>query len=79
MRHLVTAALLTALAGPAVAQSALPSGEACDAVRERVQLALGRADQGLQADNPAEVERWTAIAASYSAIYDTFCDAEADG
>ena len=70
MRLLVTAAMLTALTGPAMTQTALPSDEACNAVRERAQMALARADQALQAENPADVEHWTAIAANYSTICD---------
>ena len=68
-------------ASPAIAQqpdAQLPSETACTAVRERVQLALAQADRGLQSDTQADVERWSAIAASYSTVYAAFCQGTAD-
>jgi hypothetical protein len=64
------------LASPAAAQSTLPSPESCEAVKQRVQVALGRADQGLQAQDDAAVAMWSAIAADYARVYETFCAGE---
>lgn len=67
-------------ATPAIAQNQnaqLPSDTACNAVMERVQLALAQADQALQSENSAEVETWSAIAANYAGVYASFC-AEAE-
>ena len=81
MTRLILSAALVALALPAAAQeeaapqqsAALPSEAACNAVRERVQVALGRADRGLGADDAEQVSLWTAVAADYSAVYSAFC------
>ena len=75
MRALITSLVL--IAGPAAAQEAtLPSQAACDAIRDRVQIALAGADRALQAEDVVELERWTSAAASYAAVYDTFCPAD---
>jgi hypothetical protein len=51
----------------------LPSEAACNAVLERVQLALAQADRALQAENNDDAALWSAIAASYSEVYAAFC------
>ena len=54
-------------------QPGFPSEQACQAVSERVQLSLSRADQALQGDDAATVAQWSATAANYSSVYATFC------
>ena len=75
MKRLVTIAALAA--SPALAQvpqeNQLPSETACNAVRERVQLALAQADRALQAENQDDIARWSAVAASYAEVYAAFC------
>ena len=53
-----------------------PSTQACQAVSERVQLALSRADQALQDDQADGVAQWTGAAADYAAVYGTYCDGD---
>ena len=68
--------IATFCAAPAIAQNQsaqLPSEAACNAVRERVQLALAQADRALQADNTDDVDRWSGIASNYAEVYASFC------
>ena len=63
-------------AAPAYAQNdgaQLPSEAACNAVRERVQLALGQADRALQSENNQDVELWSGIASNYAEVFSSFC------
>ncbi len=77
MTRLAFALPLLLAATTASAQTALPSPEACDAVRQRVQVALGQADRALRDDDFEQASLWTGVAADYSVIFDTFCqDAE---
>ncbi len=74
MKRLILLAALAA--SPALAQNQgtqLPSEAACNAVRERVQLALGQADRALQAENNENVELWSSIASNYAEVYAGFC------
>lgn len=76
MRRLALAIVVLAAASPAAAQTPnvlLPSETACNVLRERVQLALVRADQALQADNTDDAARWSAIGAHYATIFAAFC------
>jgi hypothetical protein len=69
---------LALAASPALAQqpgAQLPDQAACNAVRERVQLALGQADRALQAENTEDVQHWSTVAANYSTVYAAFCGA----
>jgi hypothetical protein len=67
--------LVVIAASPALAQEEgrIPSEAACNAVRDRVQIALAQADRALQADNHADAERWSAIGANYATIHAAFC------
>ena len=79
MKRLILIAALAA--SPVLAQeqeqnaenAQLPSENACNAVRERVQLALGQADRALQAEKEEAIARWSGVAASYSEVYAAFC------
>ena len=79
MKRILLVAIMAA--APATAQDAddgkLPSAAACGAVLDRVQLALAQADRALQTENPADVERWSAIAANYAEVHASFCGGSA--
>ena len=67
--------LVTVCAAPAFGQQGaeLPSEAACQALKERVQIALAQADRSLQGDDTEAVETWTSIAANYAETHATFC------
>lgn len=75
--------LALAAASPALGQNQppvqLPSETACNVLRERVQIALVRADQALQADDTDGIERWSAIGAHYATIFAAFCRDDTPG
>ncbi len=79
MRRLVL--LFTTLAVPAFGQaqqSQLPSEATCEALKERVQMALAQADRGLQEENAEAVATWSSIAANYAETHAAFCDEPAE-
>jgi hypothetical protein len=74
MKRLIFLSMLAA--APAFGQVTdrqLPSETACQAVLERVQIALSQADAGLQSEDQDAVARWSGIAASYAQVYAAFC------
>ena len=75
MRRLMLMAALAAFPTLVQGQEAgqLPSEAACNAVRERVQLALAQADRARQEENHDEAQRWSGIAANYAQVYRSFC------
>lgn len=72
--------LFTICAAPALGQQVadLPSEAACQALKERVQIALAQADRGLQEDDVESVATWSSIAANYAETHASFCQATAE-